>query len=116
MRKTMFFMFIPLVSWFVFPPCKPVVAGENPVRSLRPFAETEWKLSWEDDFSADQLDTSKWSRCQRGRPAWRDTMSDDPRLLQINDGVLQLRGITNDKKANPDDPAPYLTGAISVRQ
>ncbi len=36
-------------------------------------------------------------------------MSDDPRLLKINHGVLQLRGIVNDKK---NDPAPFITAGV----
>ena len=85
--------FIPLVACLVLPQGKPIVAVETPPQpSLQPHAKTEWKLLWQDEFSADQLDAAKWSRCRRGRPAWRDTMSDDPRLLQIKDGVLHLRG------------------------
>jgi hypothetical protein len=33
-------------------------------------------------------------------------MSEDPRLLRVEDGVLHLRGIVNDAKDK--DPAPYL--------
>jgi beta-glucanase (GH16 family) len=116
MSKTALRKFIPLVACFVLPQGKPIVAVETPTQSSpRPHAETEWKLLWQDEFSSDQLDTEKWSRCRRGRPAWRDTMSDDPRLLQIKDGVLHLRGVVNDKQGKPDDPAPYLTAGITSR-
>lgn len=74
--------------------------------------DSKWKLVWEDEFDEDQLDAEKWTRCQRGRPAWRDTMSDDPRLLKIEDGILHLRGIANDLE---DDPAPFLTAGVSSK-
>ncbi len=70
----------------------------------------EWELTWEDDFSGDELDKLKWSLCKRGNGGWNDTMSDDPCLLRIKDGVLQLRGISNDGK---DDPSPFLTSGIT---
>ena len=75
--------------------------------------ESKWKLCWGDEFSGNELDTSKWTLCKRGRPAWRDTMSDDPRLLQIGDGVLRLRGIVNEK--NEDDSSPFLTAGVTSK-
>ncbi len=74
--------------------------------------DSSWELSWEDEFDGDELDSTRWTPCKRGRPAWRDTMSDDPRLLKINDGVLHLRGIVNDEE---EDPAPFLTAGVSSR-
>lgn len=40
-------------------------------------------------------------------------MSDDPRLLKVEDGVLHLRGIVN--AANDQDSAPYLTAGVTSR-
>ncbi len=75
--------------------------------------QSGWELVWKDDFAGKELDDSKWTLCTRGTPNWKDTMSDDPRLLKIEDGVLHLRGIVNDK---PDeDPAPYLTAGVTSR-
>lgn len=39
-------------------------------------------------------------------------MSDDPRLLKIENGILQLRGIVNDKA---DDPAPFITAGVTSK-
>jgi beta-glucanase (GH16 family) len=70
-----------------------------------------WELVWKDEFDGEKLDDSKWRRCRRGSCDWDNTVSDDPRLLKIEDGVLHLRGIVNDKKDK--DPAPYLTAAVT---
>jgi beta-glucanase (GH16 family) len=72
---------------------------------------SEWELIWQDDFVGEELDNSKWTRCKRGNPDWKNTMSNDSRLLKIKDGVLHLRGIVNDKK--DEDPAPYLTAGVA---
>jgi beta-glucanase (GH16 family) len=72
-----------------------------------------WELVWQDDFAGKELDDSKWTLCKRGSPNWKDTMSDDPRLLKIKDGALHLRGIVNDKQ--DEDPAPYLTAGVTSR-
>lgn len=70
-----------------------------------------WKLIWHDEFNGDELDSSKWSRCKRGTADWMNTMSDAPRLLELKDGILQLRGIENDKPQ--EDSAPYLTAGVT---
>jgi len=72
-----------------------------------------WKLLWVDEFAKDELDESKWSLCKRGKPDWKNTMSDDPRLLSVAGGVLHLRAIVNDRKQA--DPAPYLTAGVTTR-
>ncbi len=72
-----------------------------------------WKLVWHDEFAGDKLNSAVWTRCKRGRPDWKNTMSDDPRLLKVKDGILHLRGIVNDKKAR--DSAPYLTAGVTSR-
>ncbi len=74
--------------------------------------QSEWELAWKDDFVGKELDNSKWTLCKRGIPDWKNTMSDDPRLLKVKDGVLHLRGIINDKK---DDTAPYLTAGVTSK-
>jgi beta-glucanase (GH16 family) len=74
---------------------------------------TTWELVWSDDFTDEELDDTKWSRCERGTPDWKNTMSDDPRLLKIDDGVLHLRGIVNDKRDK--DPVPYLTAGVNSK-
>lgn len=72
-----------------------------------------WQLQWHDEFDNDDLDESKWSRCRRGRPAWRDTMSDDSKLLKIQNGILELRGVENPH--SNEDPAPFHTAGITSK-
>jgi len=78
--------------------------------SLQPPA---WELLWIDEFDGNVLDDSKWTLCERGGSDWQDTMSDDPRLLKISDGVLHLIGIVNDDKVK--DTSPYLTAGVTSR-
>ncbi len=78
-----------------------------------PAQAPEWELVWMDDFTGGKLDETIWTRCERGTPDWQNTMSDDPRLLKIENGVLNLLGIRND---NTDkDPAPCLTAGVTSR-
>ena len=75
-----------------------VSAGANATKSTvttlpNHLKQTEWELVWKDDFAGKELDDSKWTLCTRGNPDWKNTMSDDPRLLKIEDSVLHLRGI-----------------------
>ncbi|HQX48759.1 MAG TPA: glycoside hydrolase family 16 protein [Planctomycetaceae bacterium] len=86
-----------------------VVTDTSPDRS----SSAGWELIWSDEFESDRLDEVKWGRCERGTPDWMNTMSDDPRLLKIEDGVLHLIGIVNDKKET--DPAPYLTAGVTSK-
>ena len=74
--------------------------------------QPEWELVWEDDFTGEKLDETKWTRCQRGPSDWNNTMSDDSRLLKVETGALHLSGIVNDKK---DDTAPYLTAGVTSK-
>ncbi len=89
-------------------------AHENPAPATpEQQAQIEWTLVWEDDFAGTALDDSTWTRCERATSDWNNTMSDDPRLLSVENGVLHLRGIVNDKKE--DDPAPYLTAGVNSK-
>jgi len=71
--------------------------------------KSEWTLVWEDNFEDGVLDSTVWSRTTRGGSDWQNTQSDDPRCMELRDGLLVLRGIVND---NPDDPAEFLTGGV----
>ena len=73
----------------------------------------KWELVWREEFAGQTLDDSRWTRCKRGRSDWNNTMSDDPALVKIADGVLHLRGIVNDNKDK--DPVPYLTAGVTSR-
>ncbi len=92
-----------------------LVAASNTCADPAPknLKQPEWVLVWKDDFAGKDLDATKWTRCKRGKPDWKNTMSADPRLLKIKGGVLHLRGIVNDKKDT--DPASYLTAGVSSK-
>ena len=88
--------------------------GNNGQTSLSNIPDqSRWELLWQEEFTENTLDQTKWTRCKRRRSNWNDTMSDDPGLLVINDGVLHLRGIENDNQDK--DPAPYLTAGITSK-
>lgn len=74
---------------------------------------SRWRLAWQDEFDGPELNTDVWVRCKRGTPNWKDTMTEDPALLQINDGVLRLIGVEN--RDRESDPAPYHTAGITTR-
>lgn len=74
---------------------------------------SEWQLVWSDEFDGDRLDPDKWQLCKRGKADWDNTVSEDPRLVQVRQGSLQLLGIANEHPEQ--DPAPYLTGAVTSR-
>lgn len=74
---------------------------------------SKWELLWQDEFTGDQLDNTKWQLCKRATSDWNNTMSNDPRLLKIKDGALHLYGIVNDKK--DQDPVPYLTAGVTSK-
>lgn len=71
---------------------------------------SEWQLVWEEDFNNTELDTTVWSRIERGRADWQNTQSFDDRCYEMRDGKLILKGIVNDDLQK--DPSPYLTGGV----
>ena len=76
-------------------------------------AAPQWKLVWADEFNGSKIDTRRWSKIERGKPDWKNTMSNDPSLFAVKNGKLILRG-----KVNPNtkkDPSPYITGGISTQ-
>lgn len=101
-------MALTLVStvWAVGSDAAGVAIGKAPQDAL-----AAWELVWQDEFEGDALDVSKWSRCKRGTPDWMNTMSDDPRLLKVENGVLHLLGMENDNKDKDD--APYITAGVT---
>lgn len=86
-----------------------VAAATNEHSAAAP-REAQWRLVWSDDFAGDALDSVMWARCPRGKSDWNDTMSDDPGLLTITNGVLHLRGIVNDRE---DGTTSCLTAGIT---
>jgi beta-glucanase (GH16 family) len=78
-----------------------------------PDDEKKWSMLWEDDFSSNEIDFSKWNIIPRNRYDWGKYMSDHKECIQVKNGKLYLRGIIND---NPEtDPVPYLTGGLETR-
>lgn len=69
-----------------------------------------WKLEWTEDFNGAEIDTTVWSKCDRGHPDWCNTMSSDPRLFELRDGMLVLKGMVNPDTES--DPSPYITGGV----
>ncbi len=82
-------------------------------KNIKPPALAEWKLFWNDEFEGKNIDNTKWTLCKRGYADWKNTMSNDPRLLVVKEGILFLRGIANDNKDK--DPAPYITAGITSK-
>ena len=70
-----------------------------------------WKLVWQDEFDQAQLDPAKWAPCKRGTSDWDDTMSADPRLIELKDGLLRLHGMANEDRQK--DPSSFLTGGVT---
>ncbi|MCR5184016.1 MAG: glycoside hydrolase family 16 protein [Opitutales bacterium] len=78
-----------------------------------PAKKERWKLVWSDEFNGSKIESKHWSKCERGKPDWSNTMSDDPSLFALKNGNLVLRG-----KVNPDtakDPSPVITGGVQSR-
>lgn len=115
MKKTARVIVLGIVSLIVVSISSCTSSWDNEETSLSDAAgQSGWELVWEDEFGGDGLDASKWTRCTRGKPNWKDTMSDDPGLLIVDGGVVHLRGIENDDKE--EDPAPYLSAGITNEQ
>lgn len=87
-----------------------VAAAVVAMAALAETSGNKWKLSWSDDFNGSDIDTTVWSRIDRGKPDWQNTQSKNDACYEMKDGVLKLKGIVN-----PDttvDRSRYLTGGI----
>ncbi len=85
------------------------INGSNSATTSSP--QLDWQLTWEDEFTGSNLNDEKWSLYTRGNHDWKNTMSEAPRLLKIEDGLLHLSAIINDKPGKA--PAAYLTAGIT---
>jgi beta-glucanase (GH16 family) len=75
----------------------------------------QYILDWEDDFKANTLDTTKWSRVERHTAIpWRSYMTTDDRLYRHRNGYLRLYCIRNNGVIK-NDTARVLTGGIWTR-
>lgn len=69
-----------------------------------------WTLVWEENFDSAYLDTTIWSRIDRGTADWNNYMSKSDTCYDLSDGNLILRGIATYDGCG--DSVPYLTGGI----
>lgn len=77
-------------------------------------AAPKWELVWSDEFNGNRINSRYWTKIERGKPDWKNTMSDDPSLFSVRNGNLILRGKVN--KNTKKDPSPYITGGISTHK
>ena len=86
----------------------------------------KWSLAWEEGFDGTVLDTTVWSRTERGTADWNNTQSKRPELLEVRDGMLVLKGIRNPHRVSPAelpggritldaDTAEYLTAGVVTK-
>ena len=54
-------------------------------------ASKDWKLIWEEDFTINELDTTKWTRIPPNKADWGNYMTSDPKCYDILEGKLYLR-------------------------
>lgn len=73
-------------------------------------SESEWALVWEEQFDGDSLDSTVWTRIDRGGSDWNNYMTKADTCYAMTDGKLVLRGIAAYEGDN--DTVPYLTGGI----
>ncbi|SHJ45690.1 Beta-glucanase, GH16 family [Rubritalea squalenifaciens DSM 18772] len=67
-----------------------------------------WKLHWQEEFNG-PLNEKVWSRVTKGTADWSNMMTDHPKAVRVQSGVLRLWGVKNTKKGEQ----PYLTGGLS---
>lgn len=77
------------------------------------YAAPIWKLVWKDEFNGGSINPRYWTKIERGKPDWKNTMSSDPSLFAVKNGNLILRGKVN--KNTRKDPSPFITGGISTQ-
>ncbi len=71
------------------------------------------RVTWEENFNQQTLDTSRWSKIPRGRSDWDRHMSDFDSCYAMRDGKMILRGIKNTSVSN--DTSKHLTGGIYTK-
>ncbi len=72
-----------------------------------------WTLEWEENFDSTAIDTTVWSRIDRGGVDWNNYMSKADTCYSVEDGNLILRGIAAYEGCG--DTVPYLTGGIYTK-
>lgn len=69
-----------------------------------------WEIVWEDNFDGEELDTTVWSRIDRGQHDWNNYMSKLDTLYAMRDGNVVLLGMVNYEGSG--DSGRYITGGI----
>ena len=71
-----------------------------------------WVLEWEEQFDSLQIDSTVWSRINRGSADWNNYMTKADTCYAVVPGNLLLRGIQAFDGCN--DTVPFLTGGVST--
>lgn len=75
--------------------------------------ELLWKMTWNDEFEKESLDTTKWTKISRGTSDWCNYMSSSDSCYAMRNGKLVLKGIKNTFLLQ--DTAKYLTGGVYTK-
>lgn len=75
--------------------------------------ELSWKMTWNDEFEKESLDTTKWTKISRGTSDWCNYMSSSDSCYAMRNGRLVLKGIKNTFLLQ--DTAKYLTGGVYTK-
>lgn len=57
--------------------------------------EAQYVLDWSDEFNGTSLNTNDWNVEKGGGSNWNNTAVDDPRVIEVSNGSLKLKGIKN---------------------
>lgn len=75
-------------------------------------ATSSYQLIWSDEFNTDGgFDTSKWSFCERGTPAWTKYLTENPAYAYVGSGNLKLR---MDNSVITGDSIAYHSGGVKT--
>lgn len=73
----------------------------------------DWRIVWEDNFDAPELDTVKWTMIPQGKGGWSKYLTTNPECYHLEDGKLYLGGIVNTDTLS--DTRRFLTGGIYTK-
>lgn len=70
----------------------------------------EWTLVWQDDFDAETIDESVWSRIPQGTPDWAKCQTTADCCYEKRKSSIVLKGIVNPDKSS--DERDFLCGGL----